>query len=44
MNDNHFAVYKQWSRQDPMRRAQNYVKLFVAHKMTRNNTLNKVHV
>jgi len=24
--------------------AQNYMKLFVAHKMTRNNTLNKVHV
>jgi len=23
---------------------QNYKKLFVAHKMTRNNTLNKVHV
>ena len=26
------------------RRAQNYMKLFVAHKMTRNNTLNKVCV
>ena len=24
--------------------AQKYMKLFVAHKMTRNNTLNKVHV
>jgi len=24
--------------------AQNYMKLCVAHKMTRNNTLNKVHV
>jgi len=26
------------------RAAQNYMKLFVAHKMTRNNTPNKVHV
>ena len=25
-------------------RAQNYMKFFVAHKMTRNNTLNKVRV
>jgi len=24
--------------------AQNYVKIFVAHKMTRNNTLNKVRI
>ena len=24
--------------------AQNYRKLFLAHKITRNNTLNKVHV
>jgi len=24
--------------------AQNYVKLFVAHKMMKNNTLNRVHV
>ena len=24
--------------------AQNYVKVFVAHKMTQNNTLNKVNV
>ena len=24
--------------------AQNYMKLFVAHKMAQNNTLNKVHV
>jgi len=31
----------QWRRQDMV---QNYTKLFVAHKMTRNNTLNKVHV
>jgi len=30
--------------QDLVRAAQNYIKLFVAHKMTRNNTLNKVHV
>jgi len=26
------------------RGTQNYMKLFVAHKMTRNNTLDKVHV
>jgi len=24
--------------------AQNYIKLFVAHKITRNNTLSRVHV
>jgi len=27
-----------------VRGAQNYMKLFVEQKMTRNNTLNKVHV
>jgi len=27
-----------------MRGTQNYMTLFVANKMTRNNTLNKVHV
>jgi len=27
-----------------VRGAQNYMKLFVLYKMTRNNTLNKVHV
>jgi len=26
------------------REAQNYMKLFVAHEMTQNNTVNKVHV
>jgi len=26
------------------RGAQNYMKLFVAHKITQNNTVNKVHV
>ena len=37
--------YDQWRWQHRARvRAQNYMKLFVAHKMTRNNTLNKVHV
>jgi len=28
----------------PPKGEQNYMKLFVAHKMTRNNTLNKVHL
>ena len=37
----------QWCRQDLVRGARHklgYMKLFVAHKMTRNNTLNRVHV
>jgi len=35
----------QWRLQDlVLEGAQNYMKLFVAHKMTRNNTLNKIHV
>jgi len=36
----------QWRRQDLQVRGgkQNYTKLFVAHKTTRNKTLNKVHV
>jgi len=34
----------QWRRQDLMRGTQSYMKLFVAHKMTRNNALNKVHL
>ena len=35
----------QWRRQDLVRGgAQNYMKLSVVRKITRNNTLNKVHV
>jgi len=37
------ARLSQWRLQNLVRGAQNYMKLFVAHKMTRY-TLNKVHV
>ena len=39
-------VSAQWHRPDPVRggaQTQNYVKVFVAHKMAQNNTPNKVH-
>ena len=38
------VMCRQWRRHDLVSAAQNYMKLFVAHKMMRNNTLNKVHV
>ena len=38
------AINAQRRRQDLVRGAQTYMKLFVAHKMSQNNTLNKVHV
>ena len=42
----HQDIASQWRRQDLVRGggAQNYMKLFVVHKMTRNNRLNKVRV
>jgi len=39
-----FESYPQWRRQDLVRGAQNYMKLFVAHKMTPNNALNKAQL
>jgi len=37
-------TYFQQRRQDIMRGEGHYMQLFVAHKMTRNNALNKVQV
>jgi len=41
-----FDVVDHWRqpKASPASGAQNYTKLFVAHKMTRNNTPNNIHV